>query len=71
MTRFFFYYLLIFHQVDCYAFSLVLWAMLSWQLPFRNLTPMQVTEQGFVSLYAWVPDLYVSINLMPLTEWLH
>merc|ERR1712032_602369 len=29
-------------KVDCYSFALVLWVLLQWKLPFRNLSPMQI-----------------------------
>ena len=29
-------------KVDCYSFALVLWVLLKWRLPFRNLSPMQI-----------------------------
>lgn len=29
-------------KLDCYSYAIVLWVLLSWQLPFRTLSPMQI-----------------------------
>jgi len=29
-------------KVDCYAFALVLWGLLSWKLPFRNISDIKI-----------------------------
>ena len=29
-------------QVDCYSYALVLWALLSWDVPFRGMDQMQI-----------------------------
>lgn len=29
-------------KIDCYSFSIVLWALLSWQAPFPRMTPVQI-----------------------------
>ena len=29
-------------KLDCYSFAIVLWVLLGWEIPFRNITPMQI-----------------------------
>jgi len=29
-------------KLDCYSFGIVLWVLMGWELPFRNITPMQI-----------------------------
>ena len=33
-------------QLDCYSFGVLLWVLLGWKLPFRNMQPMQVCVWG-------------------------
>ena len=46
-------------QLDCYSFAIVLWVLLGWEIPFRNITPMQVylmhgCHEAFVNVLALV-----------------
>ena len=45
-------------QLDCYSFGIVLWVLLGWELPFRNMAPMQVGAMHGCRRVSWLRRHY-------------